>query len=176
MLAAAMRQHRFFFRHRIFAESPRNRFGTAASRLFVAKSKIPIRNLASVSRGGAVGTGVLQRIGYGSVGCVVPAASSRRAGVVFGDNRRIGHPGFGTISSRCRAPCAHLSRRPSRGVAPPPLSSLPARRTRPPTRRTRLALEARRGAHADAWSLARLCHNPCQPLSEFRRRHVLFSE
>src|SRR3954453_5560477 len=79
------------FRHRIFAESPRNRFRTAASRLCIAISKTPIRNLAFVPRA-PWGMGGLQRIGYDSVGCMLPAASSRGAGVVFGDNRRIGHP------------------------------------------------------------------------------------
>ena len=49
--------------------------------------------------------GVSQRIEYGSVGCVLPVASkglspSRRAGIVFGGDRRFGLPGFSKVSPR----------------------------------------------------------------------------
>src|SRR6202035_4388252 len=98
-----------FPRQGIIAESPRNRFRTAASRLAVAIARIAYEPrmsapgaLSKRSRIGRWGMGgVSQRNEYGSVGCVLPVASGvfprRRAGIVFGDGRRLGLPRFGKI-------------------------------------------------------------------------------
>ncbi len=61
--------------------------------------------------------GVSQRIEYGSVGCVLPVASCgltpcRRAGIVFGGDRRFGRPGFRQIPPwRIAAPHTHHASR-----------------------------------------------------------------
>jgi hypothetical protein len=61
--------------------------------------------------------GVSKRIEYESVSCVLPVTSPgltppRRAGNVFGGNRRFSHPGLGKVASRHRA-IRGLSPRPS---------------------------------------------------------------
>lgn len=116
--------------------------------------------------------GVSQRNEYGSVGCVVPVASCgltpfRRAGIVFGGNRRLGFPGVSKVSPRHRAARLHASRQPS---SPPalrlsPLSSLPSSSL--PSSRAAVALGRRRCANADARSCRRQCRHRVKPL--FRR-------
>ena len=113
--------------------------------------------------------GVSQRIEYGSVGCVLPAASkglspSCRAGIVFGGYRRLGLPGFCKVSPRRMAahpcPLCSPSHRAALRLSSPPSVSPP---------RARIALGCRRGANAGA----RLCQYQCQPCAEHLfRRHV----
>src|SRR5216684_4644131 len=139
MLAAAMRRNRFLFRHEMIAESPRNRSCAAASRLALAIPQLAYERRMSVITSRRE-LGVSKRNEYDPVVCVAPVAC--RAGVVFGGNRRVSHPGFGKVSSRRGAARSCALRRSSRPAALR-LSSLSAHRAR-------IALECRRGANADA--------------------------
>ena len=104
----------------------------------------------SVFTEGRWGLGVSKRIEYGSVVCVSPVASSCCAGIVFGGNRRLGHPGFGKVSSRRRA-YAHAHYAASRRAALSLIVIIGTSRA--------VALGCRCRANAGAWS----CRRQCQP-------------